>query len=46
VPAGIFDGIEIAAGDDDKVALLIVEKPGMARTPAVNVYRSAFPVAV
>jgi hypothetical protein len=37
-PAGADVGIEIAIGEEDKVALLIVEKPDMALIPALSVY--------
>ena len=43
-PAGALEGILIVAGEPDKVAFVIVENPGIARTPAVRVYLSGLDV--
>jgi len=37
-PTATLDGIVIDAGEDDKVAFVMVEKPGITLTPAVSVY--------
>lgn len=44
-PAAILEGMVMGTGETGKVALVIVEKPAIALTPAVSVYWFGLPVA-